>query len=159
MKTVWKHQFAWPFHQPVDATKLNLPDYHKIIKHPMDLGTIKKRLENKYYWSAKECIQDFNTMFTNCYVYNKPGEDVVLMAQALEKLFLTKVAQMPQEEVELPPPAKPGMGDDIPGRNRRKGRGGKGISANSRLGIQNATQPSPVLNASQPPGPAKDAYV
>lgn len=66
-------------------------DYHKIIERPMDLGTIKKRLENTYYWSGKECIQDFNTMFTNCYVYNKPGEDVVVMAQALEKLFLTKV--------------------------------------------------------------------
>lgn len=66
-------------------------DYHKLIKQPMDLGTVKKRLENNYYWSGKECIQDFNTMFTNCYVYNKPGEDVVVMAQTLEKLFLTKV--------------------------------------------------------------------
>lgn len=25
MKAVWKHQFAWPFHQPVDASKLKLP--------------------------------------------------------------------------------------------------------------------------------------
>ncbi|XP_012252969.2 homeotic protein female sterile-like isoform X2 [Athalia rosae] len=108
LKPVWKHQFAWPFQQPVDAKKLNLPDYHKIIKQPMDLGTIKKRLENNYYWSGKECIQDFNTMFTNCYVYNKPGEDVVVMAQALEKLFLTKVAQMPKEEVELDPPVPKG---------------------------------------------------
>ena len=59
----------------------------------MDLGTIKKRLEQNYYYSAKECIQDFNTMFTNCYVYNKAGEDVVVMAQTLEKLFLTKVKE------------------------------------------------------------------
>ncbi|KAI4492152.1 hypothetical protein M0802_010049 [Mischocyttarus mexicanus] len=108
LKPVWKHQFAWPFQQPVDAKKLNLPDYHKIIKQPMDLGTIKKRLENTYYWCGKECIQDFNTMFTNCYVYNKPGEDVVVMAQALEKLFLSKVAQMPKEEVELDPPVPKG---------------------------------------------------
>ncbi|XP_059514427.1 bromodomain-containing protein 3 isoform X4 [Myotis daubentonii] len=71
VKTLWKHQFAWPFYQPVDAIKLNLPDYHKIIKNPMDMGTIKKRLENNYYWSASECMQDFNTMFTNCYIYNK----------------------------------------------------------------------------------------
>ncbi|XP_029658455.1 bromodomain-containing protein 3 isoform X3 [Octopus sinensis] len=106
VKAVWKHQFAWPFHQPVDAEKLNLPDYHKIIKFPMDLGTIKKRLETNYYHSAKECINDFNTMFTNCYVYNKPGEDIVLMAQTLEKLFLQKVAQMPQEEVETTVPPK-----------------------------------------------------
>lgn len=35
------------------------------------MGTIKKRLENTYYWSASECMQDFNTMFTNCYIYNK----------------------------------------------------------------------------------------
>ncbi|XP_029814547.1 bromodomain-containing protein 4-like, partial [Manacus vitellinus] len=75
LKTLWKHQFAWPFQQPVDAVKLNLPDYYKIIKTPMDMGTIKKRLENNYYWNAQECIQDFNTMFTNCYIYNKvpPG--------------------------------------------------------------------------------------
>ncbi|XP_026107833.1 bromodomain-containing protein 3-like isoform X6 [Carassius auratus] len=107
VKTLWKHQFAWPFYTPVDAIKLNLPDYHKIIKNPMDMGTIKKRLENNYYWTAGECMQDFNTMFTNCYIYNKPTDDIVLMAQALEKIFLQKVAQMPQEEVELlPPPPK-----------------------------------------------------
>lgn len=101
MKDVWKHKFSWPFQQPVDAKKLNLPDYHKIIKQAMDLGTIKKRLENNFYWSSKECIADFNTMFTNCYVYNKPGEDVVVMAQALEKVFLAKVALMPKEELEI----------------------------------------------------------
>lgn len=49
-------------------------DYHKIITSPMDLGTIKKRLENNYYWTASECLQDFNTMFTNCYIYNKVSQ-------------------------------------------------------------------------------------
>ncbi|KAB0395111.1 hypothetical protein E2I00_005722, partial [Balaenoptera physalus] len=101
LKTLWKHQFAWPFQQPVDAVKLNLPDYYKIIKTPMDMGTIKKRLENNYYWNAQECIQDFNTMFTNCYIYNKPGDDIVLMAEALEKLFLQKINELPTEETEI----------------------------------------------------------
>ncbi|KAM4576146.1 bromodomain-containing protein 3b isoform 5-T7 [Odontesthes bonariensis] len=109
VKTLWKHQFAWPFYQPVDAIKLCLLDYHKVIKNPMDMGTIKKRLENNYYWSASEAMQDFNTMFTNCYIYNKPTDDIVLMAQALEKIFLQKVAQMPQEEVALLPPAPKGL--------------------------------------------------
>eukprot|EP00072_Mus_musculus_P070977 XP_017172740.1 PREDICTED: bromodomain-containing protein 2 isoform X3 [Mus musculus] len=67
----------------------------------MDMGTIKRRLENNYYWAASECMQDFNTMFTNCYIYNKPTDDIVLMAQTLEKIFLQKVASMPQEEQEL----------------------------------------------------------
>ncbi|XP_045081077.1 bromodomain-containing protein 3-like isoform X10 [Coregonus clupeaformis] len=116
VKTLWKHNFAWPFYVPVDAIKLGLMDYHKIIKQPMDMGTIKKRLEHNYYWSASECMQDFNTMFTNCYIYNKPTDDIVLMAQALEKIFLQKVAMMPQEEVELLPPApKPKKSKSIGG--------------------------------------------
>ncbi|XP_029546029.1 bromodomain-containing protein 4 [Salmo trutta] len=102
LKTLWKHHFSWPFQAPVDAIKLSLPDYYQIIKVPMDMGTIKKRLENSYYWNAQECIQDFNTMFTNCYIYNKPGDDIVLMAEALEKMFLQKISEMPQEETEIP---------------------------------------------------------
>ncbi|XP_018614859.1 bromodomain-containing protein 3b isoform X2 [Scleropages formosus] len=134
VKTLWKHQFAWPFYQPVDAIKLSLPDYHKIIKNPMDMGTIKKRLENNYYWSASECMQDFNTMFTNCYIYNKPTDDIVLMAQALEKIFLQKVAQMPQEEVELLPPAPKGKG--------RKPVADAGIGNQQVLAVSSASPPS-----------------
>ncbi|NWS51013.1 BRDT protein, partial [Chunga burmeisteri] len=98
MKAMWRHNFSWPFHQPVDAAALNLPDYYSIIKKPMDLSTIKKRLEHNYYTKAAECIEDFKTMFLNCYIYNKPGDDIVFMAQELEKVFKQKIAQMPPEE-------------------------------------------------------------
>ncbi|XP_056102213.1 bromodomain testis-specific protein isoform X2 [Rhinichthys klamathensis goyatoka] len=101
VKSLWRHHFSWPFRQPVDAVRLNLPDYYAIIKNPMDLTTIRKRLDNNYYWKAMECVEDFNTMFTNCYVYNRPGDDIVKMAQDLEKYFLEKVAQMPQDEFEI----------------------------------------------------------
>ncbi|XP_075342344.1 bromodomain testis-specific protein [Odontesthes bonariensis] len=99
IRALWRHQYSWPFRQPVDAVALCLPDYYTIVTHPMDLSTIKKRLQNRYYWEAIECMKDFNTMFTNCYVYNRPGDDIVLMAQTLEKLFLQKVSQMPTEEL------------------------------------------------------------
>ncbi|XP_056133383.1 bromodomain testis-specific protein [Lampris incognitus] len=101
VKALWKHHFSWPFQKPVDAVALHLPDYYTIITNPMDLSTIKKRLHNNYYWTALECLQDFNAMFTNCYMYNRPGDDIVLMAQTLEKLFLEKLAQMPQGEYEV----------------------------------------------------------
>uniref|UniRef100_I3K5P5 Bromodomain containing 3 n=1 Tax=Oreochromis niloticus TaxID=8128 RepID=I3K5P5_ORENI len=122
IKSLWRHQFAWPFYQPVDAVALGLPDYHKIITSPMDMGTIKKRLENNYYWSASECLQDFNTMFTNCYIYNKPTDDIVLMALALEKIYLQKVAQMPQSEVEIVPHAAKGKGkkSSTPGNSLKR---------------------------------------
>lgn len=148
VKTLWRHQFAWPFYTPVDAVKLNLPDYHKVIRNPMDMGTIKKRLENNYYWTAGECMQDFNTMFTNCYIYNKPTDDIVLMAQALEKIFLQKVASMPQEEVELlPPPPK--------GKSRKPGAppstetpaGGVSSGSPSSSSSPSQTSQTPVIAA------------
>lgn len=33
--------YAWPFYKPVDVEALGLHDYCDIIKHPMDLSTIK----------------------------------------------------------------------------------------------------------------------
>ncbi|KAI3369086.1 hypothetical protein L3Q82_026053 [Scortum barcoo] len=101
IKALWRHHFSWPFRQPVDAVALHLPDYYTIITNPMDLSTIKKRLQNKFYCRALDCIQDFNTMFTNCYVYNRPGDDIVFMAQSLEKLFLQKLSQMPKDEFDV----------------------------------------------------------
>jgi len=56
-----------------------LQDYYRIIKHPMDMGTIKKKLDSQQYSSAKECIDDFTLMFNNCYTYN--GEKEVIVSQ------------------------------------------------------------------------------
>lgn len=82
------------FHSPWIIFCFFFQDYHKVVTRPMDLGTIKKRLENNYYWCGQECIDDFNTMFNNCMMYNKPGDDVVVMAQTIEKLFLSKVCRL-----------------------------------------------------------------
>ena len=35
------HKYGWVFNEPVDPIKLCIHDYFKIIKHPMDLGTVK----------------------------------------------------------------------------------------------------------------------
>ena len=56
----------------------------------------------------------------------QPTDDIVLMAQALEKIFLQKVAQMPQEEVELLPPAPKGKGRKPSSGTQSAGEGGRG---------------------------------
>ncbi|XP_045566045.1 bromodomain-containing protein 4 isoform X3 [Salmo salar] len=143
LKTLWKHHFSWPFQAPVDAIKLSLPDYYQIIKVPMDMGTIKKRLENSYYWNAQECIQDFNTMFTNCYIYNKPGDDIVLMAEALEKMFLQKISEMPQEETEIPMVTK----------GRRAGQREAGFLSKSDSGQDSSPSSTPHTRGFSSPSP------
>ncbi|VDO32945.1 unnamed protein product [Haemonchus placei] len=97
LKEVMKHKHAWPFNVPVDTVKLNLPDYHKVIRRPMDMKTIQKRLQNIYYYSAKECMEDIMTMFNNCYTFNPPHSEIVSMGRELEQLFLAKIADMPSD--------------------------------------------------------------
>jgi len=37
-----------PFREPVDWKNLGLLDYPSIVKHPMDLGTIRVQINPKY---------------------------------------------------------------------------------------------------------------
>lgn len=67
----------------------------------MDLGTIRQRLNLKFYRRAAECLDDLFTMFRNCYIFNKPGDDVVAMAMKLERVAREKLQNMPYPEVEL----------------------------------------------------------
>lgn len=97
-----KLKMSEPFREPIDAKTLKLPNYHKIIKQPMDLGTIKKRLENQFYWSSQEAIKDFETIFLNCTTYNKSDEQMIKAAHALKKKFDKKIEKMPEIEEELP---------------------------------------------------------
>merc|ERR1712128_231138 len=97
MPALWLHKFGWPFKKPVDAVKMKLPDYHIVIQKPMDFGTIRKRLVNKYYWSSSECIEDINQVFRNSLIYNKPGQDITIMTQKIAKFFETKIALMMEQ--------------------------------------------------------------
>nr|XP_019962606.1 PREDICTED: bromodomain-containing protein 4-like [Paralichthys olivaceus] len=99
--------YAWPFYKPVDVRALGLHDYHDIIKHPMDLSTIKKKLDNKQYRDAQEFAAEVRLMFSNCYKYNPPDHDVVSMARKLQDVFEMRFAKMPDEPEEPTPVPTP----------------------------------------------------
>jgi hypothetical protein len=70
MNSLWKVKDAELFHKPVDPEELKIPNYFKIITHPMDFSTIKRKLNNNSYTNCKEFCDDLNLTFTNCYTYN-----------------------------------------------------------------------------------------
>ena len=51
----------------VDAKALGLHDYHQVIRHPMDLGTVKKSLmdEPPAYSSPAEVLKDVQQVWAN----------------------------------------------------------------------------------------------
>ncbi|CAK7346495.1 unnamed protein product [Dovyalis caffra] len=71
VKSVHDHVDAWPFKEPVDAR--DVPDYYDIIKDPMDLKTMLKRVESEQYYVTLEMfIADVKRMCANARTYNSP---------------------------------------------------------------------------------------
>lgn len=80
-------KFSYPFLKPVDPVALNIPQYLKIIKKPMDLGTIDKNLREGQYQSSKDFYNDMLLVFNNCYKFNPETDDVHKMGKQLHELF------------------------------------------------------------------------
>lgn len=97
LKGLKRHREAGPFLLPVDPVALGIPDYFDVIKQPMDLGTISKRVDLNEYASAEAFMADVRLMLTNCFTYNAPDSQVTKMGRNLEKYFNTAMAKMPTE--------------------------------------------------------------
>ncbi|OAY61605.1 hypothetical protein MANES_01G202300v8 [Manihot esculenta] len=90
LKSMHDHVDAWPFKEPVDAR--DVPDYYDIIKDPMDLKTMSKRVESEqYYVTFDMFVADVKRMFANARTYNSPDTIYYKCATRLEAHFESKV--------------------------------------------------------------------
>ena len=87
LETLSKEKDAFDFLAPVDYNGLGLPDYPKIIKRPMDLGTVKDNLLKGEYNTIREFMDDVTLIWQNCRTFNMQGSEIVKMANRLEKKF------------------------------------------------------------------------
>ena len=85
------------FARPVDPVALRIHDYFDIIKKPMDLGTIKKRLEGLSYRSVEEFVDDVHLVFDNAMLYNPKSCEVHTFAKNFKKQFDTNYNNMLKE--------------------------------------------------------------
>jgi len=88
LKVLQGHQHGWVFNSPVDPIELGLPDYFEVIKQPMDLGTIRKKLENGCYHSLDDFHNHVHITFDNAMLYNPEGSVVYNMANEMKTKFI-----------------------------------------------------------------------
>lgn len=74
-----QHRNGNIFHNPIKNSEA--PDYHEIVKRPMDLKTIKTRFKDGVIGNSLEYQRDIYLMFANAMMYNRPGSDVHAMAE------------------------------------------------------------------------------
>lgn len=104
LRNTTQHEWAWPFMNPVEVERLGLHDYYEVIKKPMDLGTIKNRMEAKDgtgYKNVREMDADVRLVFENAMKYNEPDSDAHKMATTLLEIYQAKWRQLlPKVEKE-----------------------------------------------------------
>jgi hypothetical protein len=72
-----------------------VPDYFDIIDKPMDLGTVRSKLDKSEYTTAAEVISDLHLTFDNAMQYN-PETDKVYACAAVLKSLLTNLVDRSQ---------------------------------------------------------------
>ncbi|TBU49535.1 hypothetical protein BD309DRAFT_947080 [Dichomitus squalens] len=76
-----QHRYGNIFHNPIK--KSEAPDYHDIVKRPMDLKTIKSRVKDGLISNSLEFQRDIFLMFANAMMYNRPGSEIYNMAEEM----------------------------------------------------------------------------
>lgn len=80
-----------PFRQPVDPQVLQIPDYFDIVKKPMDLSTIKRKLDTGQYKDPWEYCDDVWLMFDNAWLYNRKTSRVYKYCTKLAEVFEAEI--------------------------------------------------------------------
>ncbi|PWA77834.1 histone acetyltransferase of the GNAT family 1 [Artemisia annua] len=92
LKAMHDHADAWPFKDPVDVR--DVPDYYDIIRDPMDLKTMAKRVDSEQYYVTLEMfLADARRMFANARTYNSPETIYFKCSTRLESFFSGRVQQ------------------------------------------------------------------
>lgn len=88
LKTLMLHKYGYVFNQPVDPVALGIPDYFTVISHPMDFGTISKKLDDDIYSNTEAFAADVRLTFSNAMTYNPPGNFYHLLAIEMNDIFV-----------------------------------------------------------------------
>jgi hypothetical protein len=94
LKALQEHEYFWVFAKPVDVVELGLADYNDIIKKPMDLGTVQKKLDSGQYHSIEDFSCDVRLTFDNALAYNEQGSVVNGWANEMKTLYEEKYEEM-----------------------------------------------------------------
>jgi hypothetical protein len=78
------------------------PDYYAIIKQPIAMDRIKKRINQGYYASPKDFKADFIQMFDNARLYNVEGSEVYEDAVVLQRVLENEYRRLcPNDTVQI----------------------------------------------------------
>ncbi|XP_038006536.1 bromodomain-containing protein 8-like [Motacilla alba alba] len=91
--SIWRmiasHRFSSPFLKPVSEKQA--PGYRDVVKRPMDLSSIKRRLSKGHIQSVMQFQCDLMLMFQNAVMYNSSDHHVFHVAVEMQREVLEQL--------------------------------------------------------------------
>ncbi|GKY93880.1 hypothetical protein MPSEU_000354900 [Mayamaea pseudoterrestris] len=123
------------FAEPVDPVALGIPSYHQIIKEPMDLKTIHRRMETNAVSDPDELARLVRLVFQNAMTFNvDPAHSVHQAARALLVFFNQKFREVERIMVKIADEEKAKKGKD----DKKRKRDGEPLKSAKRMRLEEA---------------------
>ncbi|CAH0750822.1 unnamed protein product [Diatraea saccharalis] len=90
---------AWPFLKPVN--KKQVKDYYSVIKKPIDMETMNKKILAHKYHSRDEFLRDIQLLVDNCRAYNGINSQFTRQAEAILKVTQDALEQFGENVGQL----------------------------------------------------------
>lgn len=103
IKNLKKTKHVRFFQAPVDPVALNIPSYFDIIKNPMDVSTMEKKLKDDKYASVQALMDDFHLILGNSRKFNGDAHPVTVEGMNMQAYFERMVEQVPSADQVAPP--------------------------------------------------------
>lgn len=97
VKSLMKRSQGVHFSRPVEWKKMGLTDYPKLIKDPMDLGTVSERTSKTYYTRLEGFVNDVRLVWKNAFIFNAPDSLYFKAAKTLSDVFEKRVEELEKE--------------------------------------------------------------
>ena len=87
---------AWVFYELPDKSYDFAPAYYQMIKRPVSLMQIQRKMKAAGYVDADDFDSDMQLLFKNCFTFNPPGSDVAIMGEKLKRVYEEKMSKRPE---------------------------------------------------------------
>eukprot|EP00934_Nitzschia_sp_Nitz4_P004104 Nitzschia sp. Nitz4//scaffold390_size11914//842//8150//NITZ4_009014-RA/size11914-snap-gene-0.14-mRNA-1//-1//CDS//3329550186//4094//frame0 len=118
-----------PFHKPVN--RRILPQYYEKISHPIDLSTIRDKIQKYEYRTADAFLKDFELMKSNAIKFNGAGTLIAEEGCAIYDIVKEKVAESRAELTHL----EEAVQEQMSGKPKKKKKKGSPKSASTNVGF------------------------
>ncbi|CAH2037396.1 unnamed protein product, partial [Iphiclides podalirius] len=90
---------AWPFVKPVN--KKQVKDYYSVIKKPIDMETMGKKIQAHKYHSREDFLKDVQLLVDNCRAYNGVNSQFTRQAETILKVTREALEQFGEHVSQL----------------------------------------------------------